>query len=75
MIDAIRSEDCLSQKKIADLAADVPLSGHATYKKRSAARVDMLSRIKKIVNNGDGTQVDIIKALVAHVEKTNAIDV
>ena len=75
VIDAIRSEDCLTQKKISDLAADIPLTGHATYKRRAAARVEMLARVKQIATKGDGNHVDILKALVAAVEKTIATDV
>jgi len=75
VIDAIRTEESLSQKKIADLAAAIPLSGNAQHKKRVAARMEMLSRVKNIVQKGDGSHGDIMKALVAQVEKTSATDV
>ena len=45
------------------------------HKKRVAARTEMLSRIKNIVTKGDGSHGDILKALVAQVEKTSATDV
>ena len=75
VIEAIRTEETLSQKKIADLAADIPLSGHSQHKKRVAARLEMLSRVKNIINKGDGSHGDMLKALVAQVEKTSATDV
>ena len=49
MIEAMRVEEVLSQKKFADLAADTPLAGQATHKKRSAARLALCTKIKKIV--------------------------
>jgi len=35
----------------------------------------MLAKVKKIATNGDGNHVDVLKALVAVVEKTNAKDI
>jgi len=73
VIDAIRNEDALSTKKVADLAANRPLVAEHVHKKRIEARKKMLENIKDIVTAGDGSRIDILKGIVAVMEKSVAL--
>ena len=54
---------------------DTPLAGQATHKKRAAARLALLTKIKQILERGEGSHGDILKAIAAQVERTTATDV
>jgi hypothetical protein len=65
VVEAIGREESLSNKKMADLAAGKVLVAEATHKRRGAARLKMLKEIKNIVDNGEGSQLEILQALAA----------
>jgi hypothetical protein len=65
VVEAIGREESLSNKKMADLAAGKALVAEATHKRRGAARLKMLKEIKTIVDDGEGSQLEILQALAA----------
>ena len=64
-MEAIGREESLSNKKMADLAAGKALVAEATHKRRGAARLKMLKEIKTIVDDGEGSQLEILQAIAA----------
>jgi hypothetical protein len=55
--------------KVADLAAGRALVADPTHKRRNLARIKMLKVVRDIVERGEGTHQDILKALVAATDK------
>ena len=55
------------------LQTDLCQAGQSTHKKRT--RLELLSKVKKIVELGDGLPQDILKAIVALTERSNTTDV
>ena len=65
-----RREESLSNKKMADLAAGKALVAEATHKRRGLARVKMLKEIQTIVEEGEGSYVEILTALAAASDRS-----
>lgn len=69
-MEAIGREESVSNKKMADLAAGKALVGEATHKRRGLARVKMLKEIQTIVEEGEGSYVEILTALAAASDRS-----
>ena len=72
VVDAIRTEDTLTVKKVADLAAGIPLGSEATFKRRNNAKLKMYENVRIIMEEGDGDLLNILKAVVAVTEKSDS---
>ena len=68
-IDAIQVEETVSTKKIADLAAGRPLVNETVHKRRVKKRGILLETMKHIVERGEGSMCDKLKAMAAANEK------